>query len=95
MLALLFVAVGASTGLVETGQAAYAAELLPPDVRGRGDGLLGLAEGVGDLVSSVVVGVLFTVTSPAWGFGYGAALSAPATATLLPQQTWRADVERS
>lgn len=43
--------------------------------RGRGFGLLGLVDGVGDLVSSVVVGVLWTVTAPAWGFVYAAAMA--------------------
>jgi MFS family permease len=75
VLALLFVLVGASTALVETAQGAYAAQLLPDEVRGRGFGALGLVEGVGDLVSSVVVGVLFAVTDPAWGFVYAAALA--------------------
>jgi len=75
VLAVLFVTVGASTALVETAQGAYAAELLPESIRGRGYGLLGLVEGVGDLVSSVVVGVLFTVTNPEWGFVYAAVLA--------------------
>ena len=70
LLALLFVLVGASTALVETGQGAYAAELLHDSIRGRGFGVLGLVDGIGDLVSSVVVGILFTVTDPAWGFVY-------------------------
>jgi MFS family permease len=95
VLAVLFVAVGASTGLVETGQGAHAAELLDPAVRGRGFGLLGLVEGVGDLVSSVVVGVLFTVTSPAWGFVYAAVLSgAGAVALLADRPSGRTGVER-
>ena len=76
VLAVLFVAVGASTALVETGEGSHAAELLDPAIRGRGFGLLGLVDGVGDLVSSVVVGILFTITSPAWGFGYAAVLAA-------------------
>ena len=75
LLALLFVLVGASTALVETGEGAYAAELLHDSIRGRGFGVLGLVDGVGDLVSSVVVGILFTVTDPAWGFVYAAALA--------------------
>ena len=83
VLAVLFVVVGASTALVETSQGAHAAELLDPAIRGRGFGLLGLVDGIGDLGSSVVVGVLFTVTSPAWGFVYAAALAAAATAVLL------------
>ena len=75
LLALLFVLVGASTALVETGQGAYAAELLHDSIRGRGFGVLGLVDGIGDLVSSIVVGVLFTVTDPAWGFVYAAVLA--------------------
>jgi dipeptide/tripeptide permease len=83
VLGLLFVTVGASTGLVETGQGSHAAELLDPGVRGRGFGLLGLVDGVGDLVSSVVVGTLWSVTDPAWGFGYAALLSALGALVLV------------
>lgn len=86
-LAVLFVAVGTSTALVETGEGAHAAELLDPAIRGRGFGLLGLVDGVGDLVSSVVVGILFTVTSPAWGFAYGAVLSAAGAVVLVAERT--------
>ncbi len=75
LLALLFVLVGASTALVETGQGAYAADLLHDSIRGRGFGFLGLVDGIGDLVPSIVVGILFTVTDPTWGFVYAAALS--------------------
>jgi len=89
VLAALFVAVGASAGLVETAQSAHAAELLDPAVRGRGFGLVGLVDGVGDLVSSVVVGVLFTVTSPAWAFGYAAVLSAVGAVVLTTRPTSR------
>lgn len=81
-LAALFVAVGVSAGLVETGQSAHVAELLEPAIRRRGFGLVGLVDGVGDLVSSVVVGVLFTVTSPAWGFVYAGVLSAAGALVL-------------
>jgi MFS family permease len=84
LLAVLFVAVGASTALVETAQGSHAAELLPDALRGRGYGLIGLVDGIGDLVSSVVVGVLWTVTAPAWGFAYAALLSACGAAVLLP-----------
>jgi MFS family permease len=82
VLAVLFVAVGTSTALVETGEGAHAAELLDPSIRGRGFGLLGLVDGVGDLESSVVVGVLFTVASPAWGFVYAGALAGAGAVAL-------------
>jgi MFS family permease len=87
VLSLLFAAVGASTALVETAQKAYATELVQPDARGRGFGLLGVVDGIGDLISSLVVGALFTVASPAWGFAWGAAFSVAGAAVLL---LWRA-----
>ena len=89
VLAMLFVAVGTSTALVETGEGAHAAELLDPAIRGRGFGLLGLVDGVGDLISSVVVGVLFTITTPAYGFIYAAALSGVSTLVLLSKPAVR------
>jgi ABC-type cobalamin transport system permease subunit len=52
-------------------------------VRGRGFGLLGLVEGVGDLVSSVTVGILFTVTDPAWAFAYAAVMATLGAVVLL------------
>ena len=82
VLALLFVAVGSSAGLVETGEASHAAELLDDHIRGRGFGLLGLVDGVGDLISSVVVGLLLTIAAPAAGFAYAAVLSAAGAIAL-------------
>ena len=79
---VLFVAVGASTALVDTGEGSHAAELLHDSVRGRGFGLLGLVDGIGDLLSSVIVGALFTVADPAWGFVYGAVMATAAVAVL-------------
>jgi MFS family permease len=87
VLLLLFIAVGSSTGMVETAEGAYASSILPPDVRGRGFGLLGLVDGVGDLVSSIVVGVLWTTTAPAWGFVYAALFAAGGAAVLLRRES--------
>ena len=84
LLAVLFMAVGASTALVETAEGSHAAELLPATVRGRGFGLIGLVDGIGDLVSSVVVGALWTFAAPAWGFAYAAVLSAAGAIVLVP-----------
>jgi MFS family permease len=83
VLALLFAGVGTSTALAETAQKAYASELVQADARGRAFGLLGVVDGVGDLISSLVVGALFTVASPAWGFAWGAAFSLAGAAVLL------------
>jgi MFS family permease len=85
-LAVLFVMVGTSTAFVETGEGAHAAELLDPAVRGRGFGLLGLIDGIGDLVSSVVVGVLFTLASAGWAFLYAAALAVLGAIVLLTER---------
>jgi MFS family permease len=83
VLAMLFAAVGISTALAETAQKAYATELVERDRRGRAFGLLGVVDGVGDLISSLVVGALFTVASPAWGFAWGAVLSLAGAALLV------------
>jgi MFS family permease len=83
-LGLRFIAVGTSTALVETAEGSHAAELLPKTIVGRGYGLIGLVDGIGDLVSSVVVGLLWTLAAPAWGFGYAAALSGLGAFVLLP-----------
>jgi MFS family permease len=83
ILTLLFVAVGSSTGMVETAEGAYASSVLSAELRGRGFGLLGLVDGLGDLVSSIIVGILWTVTAPAWGFVYGAALAGAGAAVLI------------
>ncbi len=90
VLASLFVIVGASTAMVETAQSAYAAQLVDDHLRGRAFGLLGLVEGIGDLASSVTVGVLFTLSAPAWAFAFGAvAAGAGAVALVAPSHAER------
>jgi hypothetical protein len=49
---------------------------LPAAVRGSGFGVLATANGIGDLVSSVVVGALWSSVSPAAGFLYAGIFSA-------------------
>ncbi|MDQ6838827.1 MAG: MFS transporter, partial [Actinomycetota bacterium] len=83
VLAALFGLVGISRALVETGQGSYAAELLPDDIRGRGFGLIGLVDGLGDLIANVVVGVLFSVATPAAGFFFAAVMSSAGAAILV------------
>jgi len=83
VLAALFGLVGISRALVETGQGSYAAELLPDDIRGRGFGLIGLVDGLGDLIANVVVGVLFSVATPATAFLFAAIMSSAGAVTLL------------
>jgi hypothetical protein len=48
------------------------AESLGPEIRGTGFGVLATVNGIGDFVSSIVVGALWTAVAPAAGFIYGA-----------------------
>ena len=49
--------------------------VLPEDLRSTGYGVLATANGLGDFASSLVVGLLWTVVSPAAGFAYAAGFS--------------------
>jgi MFS family permease len=81
-LAGIFGLAGLASGIKDTLEGVAAAELVPVDHRGLGFGLLGGVNGVGDLVSSVLVGALWTL-HPRLGFGYAAALMALGAAVLL------------
>ena len=39
-------------------------------IAGTAFGLLGAVNGIGDFVSSMIVGVLWTTIGPKWGFAY-------------------------
>jgi len=75
MLALLFVLAGVYVGIVDAMERALAAGLLPVEQRGVGYGALATANSFGDLLSSVVVGLLWAHVSAAAGFGYAAVLA--------------------
>ena len=74
-LVVLFVGSGVYIASEEVAEKSYAASLLPRDRRGAGMGLLAATNGVGDMVSSALVGTLWSfVPDPAWGFGAAASL---------------------
>ncbi|HET7485945.1 MAG TPA: MFS transporter [Solirubrobacterales bacterium] len=75
-LLLLFACSGIYVAVEEVAEKAYAAELLPASRRGSGMGILAAANGIGDMVSSGLVGMLWAVASPGWAFGIAAALQA-------------------
>lgn len=75
LLAASFAVAGLVNGVQDTLEGATTGTLAPLDQRGLAFGLLGATNGVGDLISSVVVGLLWTA-QPALGFGYSAALMA-------------------
>jgi len=71
----LFVCSGIYIAAEEVAEKAYAASLLPTDRRGTGMGLLAATNGVGDMVSSALVGTLWGLfPEHAWGFGIAATL---------------------
>jgi MFS family permease len=67
--AVAFAFSGVYMGVWETVENTTAATLLPPHVRGAGFGLLDTVNGLGDVISSVAVGVLWHY-SPAAAMGY-------------------------
>jgi MFS family permease len=73
VVALAFAAAGAGVGFGEPTESAVVAQLLPDRLRGSGFGVLGAVQATGDLVATVVAGLLYTLTSPAVAFGYAAA----------------------
>jgi MFS family permease len=82
-LAVLFILSGIVMAAQETLGSAAATDLLPDDVRGTGFGIMAGTNGVGDLVSSVVVGLLWSNVSAEVAFGYGAAMSAIGSVLLF------------
>lgn len=73
-LLLVFVCAGLYIAIQDSLERAIAAELLPDDLRATGYGALATVNGVGDFVSSTLVGILWTALSPAAGFIYSAVL---------------------
>jgi len=69
-LVILFVASGLYIACEEVAEKAHAVDLLPQRNRGTGLGLLAAVNGVGDMVSSAMVGLLWAAfpSSPAIGF---------------------------
>ncbi|MEV4996937.1 MFS transporter [Streptomyces niveus] len=72
VLLVFFCLAGAGIGCAETAESALVAGLLPDRLRGSGFGLLGAVQAVGDVVATVVVGILYSALSPTAGFLYAA-----------------------
>jgi len=81
--ALLFILAGVETGLIDVMERAYAADILESGVRGTGYGLLNTVNGMGDFVSSITAGVLWTVFAFSFAFAYGAILAIVAAFVLI------------
>ena len=79
---LLFAFSGISAASYTALEKAYAADLLPANLRGTGYGVLQTIDGVGDFISSFAVGFLWSALSPAVSFAYAALLSFSAAGLL-------------
>jgi MFS family permease len=81
-LAVLFALAGIMIATEDALEGALTADLVEPETRGTAYGLMGTVNGVGDLVSSVIVGLLWAL-HPAAGFAYAAAMKLLGTLLLL------------
>ena len=75
MLVILFGLAGIHQATQQSVEKSLAAELLPVATRGSGFGVLATVNGIGDLVSSVAVGALWSAVNPAAGFAYAGILT--------------------
>jgi len=80
---LLFAISGISAAAYTALEKAYAADLLSSNIRGTGYGILQTIDGIGDFISSFVVGTLWVVLSPGIAFVYSAVFSFIASFLLL------------
>jgi MFS family permease len=71
-LLLAFCLAGAGIGLAETAESTLVAQILPDRLRGSGFGVIGAVQTGGNLIGTVVVGILYTTVSPTAGFVYAA-----------------------
>lgn len=84
VLMLLFVASGVYIACEEVAEKAYARVLLPTETKGMGMGLLATTNGIGDFLSSALVGLLWArfPATPAIGFIAAAVLQATGAAVI-------------
>jgi len=75
VLVVLFGLAGIHQATQQSLEKSLAAELLPAAARGSGFGVLATVNGIGDLMSSVMVGTLWSGVSPAAGFAYAGILT--------------------
>jgi len=75
LIAILFGFGGLYVAIEDSLERALAADLLPPSERGTGFGVLAATNGIGDFVSSTLVGLLWTSVSAEAGFLYAATMS--------------------
>jgi MFS family permease len=84
ILLVIFILAGLQTAIVDTVERAYASDLIgDQSLKGTGFGVMQTVNGVGDFVSSTMIGVLWTLLSPAAGFALVASIAVLSSALLL------------
>jgi MFS family permease len=83
LLAIVFTWAGMYTGVEKPLEAAMTADLVPRESRGSAYGVLGSVNGVGDLIASALVGMLWTHVSPQTAFCAAGALMLAGAALVL------------
>lgn len=83
LLSVVFILGGLYVAVQEALEPSLAAECVPENIRGTGFGVLGLVNGIGKLVSSAGVGVLWTAASPIAAFGAAAVVMGLGTIVLF------------
>ena len=74
LLGVIFVLSGVHVAIAETLEDSFCAELVGEEHHGMAFGVLATVNGVGDFLSSIIVGVLWTAFGTAVAFGYSAVL---------------------
>lgn len=89
MLAVVFVIGGIYVAIEETVEDSLCAELVPEQQHGMAFGVLATVNGVGDFLSSIAVGVLWSGCGTAVAFGYSAVLFVLGAVLALGVETRR------
>jgi MFS family permease len=74
LLGIIFILSGMHVAIGETLEDSFCAELVGEEQHGMAFGVLATVNGVGDFLSSIIVGALWTVAGTSVAFGYSAVL---------------------
>jgi MFS family permease len=92
VIVLLFVASGVYIACEEVAEKAYAVDLLPRATRGTGLGLLAAVNGIGDMISSAMVGMLWAAYPSSPGIGFVMAAGFQLAGGVVVGSTGRASI---
>jgi MFS family permease len=83
LLGVAFALAGVGIGCAETAEHSAVAAFAPAEIRGSAFGLLATVQAVGNVVASVIAGLLYTIASPTVAFSYLALWMLIALAVLV------------